>query len=226
VLFRSLKSDEHSGIREPSRITAPENGTSHQIESLAIGGQTAAKQSAKAPDGVLVPAAAPLEAEPDTAASAKTATATQTQTAVAKPEPAKKKPQQASSTTVSPEPVAPAKITAKMVQLAAAKKQMPQIALAPAETSAEAAGPVEQVFDPYADVPELWRMPRDFRSRVPKFSISVHVYAPEDEHRFIIVDRRKYGEGERLKSGVVIEAILPDGVVFRVNGEQFKLTSS
>ncbi len=248
----TVKSDSSAGGLKPSRVVAPENGSSRQVGSLAKASETAAKHTAPAPasqaaatqsaalvhstpepvqnngtEDVLVPAAAPLDAAPDGDVSGETVTAPQTQTAVAVPKPAKKKPQKASRTAPSQEPVTQARKKAGKVKKAAAKKQARQIALAPPQASVEAvSGPAEQASDPYAEVPELWRMPRNFRSRVPKFSISVHVYAPEDEHRFIIVDRKKYGEGDRLKSGVLIEAILPAGVVFELNGEKFKLTST
>lgn len=246
----TVRNDGSAGGLEPARAVAPENGTSHQIAGVVQTVQPAATHAASADkaattqsatpvrstlepvqnngtENVLVPAAAPLDAAPDGGVSGETVTVPQTQTAVAVPKPAKKKPQQAIRTTLSPKPVTPAKKTAGKVKKAAAKKQAQQIALAPPQASAEAvSGPTEQASDPYADVPELWRMPRGFRTRVPKFSISVHVYAPEDQHRFIIVDRKKYGEGDRLKSGVLIEAILPAGVVFELNGQKFKLTSS
>lgn len=169
----------------------------------------------------LVSAAAPSGTGLEQQAPGKTMTAERTQTtAVVLPQPAMKKPPSVTKMARSPTP-------ATEVTQAASTKPAPEVALAPSAAPAEqlAALP-EQSADPYLDVPELWRMPRDFRASVPEFSISVHVYAPEDKHRFIIVDRKKYVEGDQIKSGVTIEAILPAGVVFDLKGQQFKLTNS
>lgn len=81
------------------------------------------------------------------------------------------------------------------------------------------------VAGPYADVPMLWQMPSSFRSGLPSMNISVHVYSPEIPRRFVIIDRRKYWEGDELQDGVSLEAIVPDGVVMAYQGQQFRLTS-
>jgi type II secretory pathway component PulC len=88
-----------------------------------------------------------------------------------------------------------------------------------------AAPPPPAPVELFADVPELWRMSPAFRQSVPDMTISVHVYSPDERRRFIIIDRRKYWEGDQLNGGVLIEAILPQGVVFNLNGQQFKLIS-
>lgn len=82
-----------------------------------------------------------------------------------------------------------------------------------------------QAADLFEGVPMLWQMPRSFRSRVPQMRISVHVYSPDEPGRFVIIDRKKYWEGDKLLDGVVLEAIVPDGVVMEYQGQQFRLSS-
>ncbi len=83
----------------------------------------------------------------------------------------------------------------------------------------------DQAADLYEGVPMLWQMPRAFRSQLPTMRISVHVYSPDEPGRFVIIDRKKYWEGDNLVDGVVLEAIVPDGVVMEYQGQQFRLSS-
>jgi len=84
---------------------------------------------------------------------------------------------------------------------------------------------LEQAADLYEGIPMLWQMPRSFRSRLPTLSISVHVYSPDEPGRFVIIDRKKYWEGDNLVDGVILEAIVPDGVVMEFQGQQFRVSS-
>jgi general secretion pathway protein B len=77
--------------------------------------------------------------------------------------------------------------------------------------------------DPYASVPMLWQLPSVIRTKLPKLSMSVHVYAPEAPGRFVIVDRKKYREGDVLKGGVRLEAIVADGIVLDYQGQRYRL---
>lgn len=77
----------------------------------------------------------------------------------------------------------------------------------------------------YRDLPELWQMPPAFRAGVPKLNISVHVYAPQPSSRFVIIDRKKYWEGDELNNGLLIEAIVPQGLVMDYQGRQFRIGS-
>ncbi len=220
------------GLVQEARTAVPDAEMEMASKAVAASAQSAARPLPEpvqaGAETALAPAAGPSGTGAAQQASGETVTAARTQiAAMAALRPAKKKPLSVTTVARTPKPAAMAKQTAIEINEGAAAKPAPEAILAPAAASAEllAALP-EQAVDPYLDVPELWRMPRDFRVSVPKFSISVHVYAPENKHRFIIVDRKKYGEGDRLKSGVTIEAILPAGVVFDLNGQQFKLTSS
>ncbi|MDH3597347.1 MAG: general secretion pathway protein GspB [Rhodospirillales bacterium] len=95
----------------------------------------------------------------------------------------------------------------------------PDLALTVAEPPAAEAPPEP---DPYASVPMLWQLPSSIRSKLPEISLTVHVYAPESSGRFVIVNRRKYREGDALGVGVKLEAIVPDGVILDYDGRIFK----
>lgn len=63
-------------------------------------------------------------------------------------------------------------------------------------------------------------MPENFREAFPQFSIDVHVYNDDPEHRFIIVGGNTYHEGTTLPQGPHIDAITADGVVFEWQGQR------
>lgn len=93
--------------------------------------------------------------------------------------------------------------------------------LAPAPAPVEPEAPVEP--DPYASVPMLWQLPSVIRSKLPKLSMSVHVYAPQEASRFVIVNRKKYREGDVLDGGVKLVAIVADGIVLEHLGRRYRI---
>ncbi len=97
----------------------------------------------------------------------------------------------------------------------------PDLALTVAEPEPPAAEALPEP-DPYASVPMLWQLPSSIRSKLPEISLTVHVYAPKSSSRFVIVNRRKYREGDALGVGVKLEAIVPDGVILDYDGRIFK----
>ncbi len=111
---------------------------------------------------------------------------------------------------------------------AAAFERLDALAAQIALTVPEAENPngeLQAQQDHYEKLPMLWQMPQSFRKNIPKLKIAVHVYAPEEAGRFVIVDRKKYWEGDDLAPGVFLEAIVPDGLVLAYDGQQFKLSS-
>jgi general secretion pathway protein B len=68
-----------------------------------------------------------------------------------------------------------------------------------------------------------YELPREFRNRLDLPRLDVHVYSEEPRKRFILVNLEKYREGERLASGLLLEEILPDGMVMSYQGERFRV---
>ena len=68
-----------------------------------------------------------------------------------------------------------------------------------------------------------YELPQEFRNRLDLPRLDVHVYSEEPRRRFILVNQEKYREGERLASGLVLEEILPDGMVMSYQGERFRV---
>lgn len=75
-----------------------------------------------------------------------------------------------------------------------------------------------------APAPPLLRdLPAEFRAVVPPLSLDVHVYAPTVSGRFVLINMKKYREGDLLAEGPTIEEITTDGVVLSYQGERFRI---
>jgi general secretion pathway protein B len=72
-----------------------------------------------------------------------------------------------------------------------------------------------------SQLPSWYELPQDFRNRLDLPRLDLHAYSEEPQNRFILVNLKKYREGEKLESGLVLEEILPDGMVMSYQGERF-----
>ena len=80
------------------------------------------------------------------------------------------------------------------------------------------------VAKPTADKAPLLRdLPADFRAEVPSLSLDVHVYAPAAKDRFVLINMKKYREGDQLAEGPRIAEITEDGVVLNYRGRVFRI---
>jgi general secretion pathway protein B len=59
---------------------------------------------------------------------------------------------------------------------------------------------------------------------LPVLHLDLHVYSTVPKQRFIFVNSRKYGEGDTLQEGAVVESITPDGAVLSFRGSRFELS--
>ena len=66
-----------------------------------------------------------------------------------------------------------------------------------------------------------YELPSEFRSGLTLPRLDLHVYSDDPQSRFILVSLKKYREGERLESGLLLEEVLPEGMVMSYRGERF-----
>ncbi len=67
--------------------------------------------------------------------------------------------------------------------------------------------------------PQLRDMPAAYRSQFPSLTIQVHVYDPEPQRRWVLIDGLRYGEGSTLAAGPELVSIETDGIVLAFRGE-------
>ena len=90
-----------------------------------------------------------------------------------------------------------------------------------------AAAPAAATFDARsAPAPEVLPTPIDLAASgraVPDLHLDIHVYSDKAAERFVLINMRKYTEGQALNEGPAVERITPDGVVLNDRGMRFLL---
>ena len=90
------------------------------------------------------------------------------------------------------------------------EEQRPMPDKAPAATPKRSTTPPDSPLPPNYVAPEL--------------SMDVHVYSEQPNQRFVLINARRYREGEQLKEGPVVEAITREGALLRYGEQRFMLT--
>jgi len=66
-------------------------------------------------------------------------------------------------------------------------------------------------------------LPVAMRAQLPRLHVDIHAWSEDPETRFVLINLRRYQEGDRLNEGPLVRRILPDGVVLDSNGTLFSL---
>jgi len=74
-----------------------------------------------------------------------------------------------------------------------------------------------------SSAPFLSELPFEFQESVPDMTLDVHVYVETPAKRFVLINERRYRQGEHTTEGAIVKAIVPDGVVLRYEDDLFKL---
>lgn len=69
--------------------------------------------------------------------------------------------------------------------------------------------------------PRQRRLPAELLERLPAYLLTAHVYDALPARRFVVINALRYREGERTRTGLVVEEILPDGVLLAFEGQRF-----
>lgn len=134
---------------------------------------------------------------------------------------------------VKSEPV-PMEIDPDAARLALARSLLPSDMDAEPMVEATRTAPVERIVEePAAEVaapagePELpvWpQIPANlFQQLSAGLRLDVHVFADLAENRFVLLNMRKYYEGQRLQEGPVLDEITPEGVILSFRGQRFRV---
>ena len=76
-----------------------------------------------------------------------------------------------------------------------------------------------------AEVPLLRDLPASVRQGLPILHVDVHVYDKNPARRFVLINMRRYREGDTLAAGPRLLRITPGGVVLEYHGVRFRLGS-
>lgn len=127
--------------------------------------------------------------------------------------------------TPAPRPIAPVDLSQKAAGPAPnAESPSPASTRAAAEPIAEPeTSPLldaEDVLMSGPTVTPLRDMPPGYRADFPSLNVDVHVYNEEPQRRFVLLNLRRYREGQTLSEGPKLIEIQPDGIVFDFRGER------
>lgn len=75
-----------------------------------------------------------------------------------------------------------------------------------------------------APLRRLREMPPDYRADFPALNVEVHVYERAPAQRFVLVNGRRYRQGERLAEGPQVVEIVQEGIVLDYRGEKILFT--
>ncbi len=107
-------------------------------------------------------------------------------------------------------PIVPPPVATEPVQSAASSTVVPLMPAAPTPIA-------EPALLSLAD------LSADERNGLPALKVSMHVYADDPVHRFMIIDGQRVSEGARLADGVVLMRIRRDGAELDVRGRRLLL---
>ncbi|HEY0633864.1 MAG TPA: general secretion pathway protein GspB [Gammaproteobacteria bacterium] len=71
--------------------------------------------------------------------------------------------------------------------------------------------------------PLLTTLSYQFQTMVPKMSINAQVYSKQPAERFVVINMKRYIEGQQTVDGVKVEAIRQADIVFSYQGQRFRL---
>lgn len=70
----------------------------------------------------------------------------------------------------------------------------------------------------------LATLPASLREGLPPLRLSMHVYDPDPAARFVLIDGKRYRQGDAIAPGILVDAIRPDGVAIAHGQQRFLLS--
>jgi general secretion pathway protein B len=110
--------------------------------------------------------------------------------------------------------------TGPRATLAPADTVVPQETAGPSADKKELASPADA--GPGRRVVALNELPPSLQQEIPNISIAFHVYSSKPKDRRVMINGEMVGQGEQLASGLSLEEITPDGVIFGYKGYRFR----
>lgn len=96
----------------------------------------------------------------------------------------------------------------------------------PAADPVTLTGSVEIAAEPLAAEPPPLLTPSHPDPALARLQLDIHVYGDRPERRFVLIDGRRYRQGDSLEPGLLLETITPDGAIFNHRGRRLTLKVS
>ncbi|MCG7967991.1 MAG: general secretion pathway protein GspB [Candidatus Thiodiazotropha taylori] len=97
----------------------------------------------------------------------------------------------------------------------AAEPVMPQVNPVPQPIESQQTAVVDDAEETVDEtIPLVWELPQGLRDELQQLKISIHVYHKQPERRFVLINMRRYGEGDKLRgTDYLLKQIEREGVV-------------
>lgn len=92
---------------------------------------------------------------------------------------------------------------------------IPPVAQSSSPTRTSVAPPL-----PEPSATDLKMMPDSYRAKFPQITVQVHVYDPDPTQSWVMINGRRYRQGDSLPQGPKIDQIVPQGIVFDWKGRE------
>ncbi|HEX7046249.1 MAG TPA: general secretion pathway protein GspB [Gammaproteobacteria bacterium] len=100
----------------------------------------------------------------------------------------------------------------------------PEITSKPPEPAmASEPAPVRAEIVENLAAPPLEALPASIRIKLPALHVDIHAWAEDPRDRFVLINLRRYEEGDRLREGLTLHRIMRNGVVLEFEGTLFTL---
>jgi general secretion pathway protein B len=145
------------------------------------------------------------------------------------PVPVDPAPVAAAPVVAAPPPPPPAAPAAPVVVSDPAPTPPQQVAHVPPPPVAAVPAPAPPPESPAAagpdadSVPFIYELDFTIRRDLPKMDMNLHVYSADPEARFIVVNGKRYAEGEMAETDVLLREVRRDGAVLVFRGTAFVL---
>ncbi|MEN8177750.1 MAG: general secretion pathway protein GspB [Pseudomonadota bacterium] len=127
-------------------------------------------------------------------------------------------PRTLKSPAAAPEPAAKTKTVKRSTPQAPKISAEPKVVKPLAEKTEEAVAAEEP------RIPPIWELSEKAQKKLKGLEINIHVYHEQPVERFVIIDMRRYREGDPLdRPGLTLERITRDGVVIHYGKGRVKL---
>ena len=73
-------------------------------------------------------------------------------------------------------------------------------------------------------VPLLETLSAGARRGIPALNLDIHIHSVDPDKRFVVINGRRYREGDRLGEGPMLETVTRDGAILRQGGQRFRLS--
>lgn len=123
-----------------------------------------------------------------------------------------------------PTPPAPRQNTPSPPAQAQPVVTRPLSASLPAAASVPVTVPAPEPAPTLEPLQHLATLPASLREGLPPLRLSMHVYDPDPAARFVLIDGKRYRQGDAIAPGILIDAIRPDGVAIAHGQQRFLLS--